>query len=102
MNRLGIKINPDIHYLTLNFLCVFLRVAPSLGRPPTRQLVPADHQPADAAADLPGEELVAAQTHRGPGGGEGLPALPAGPLHLLYQDPGPSEPGPQREPVQQR
>ncbi|XP_070079561.1 coiled-coil domain-containing protein 106 isoform X2 [Equus przewalskii] len=35
------------------------------------------------AAHGPGEELVAAEAHRGPGGGEGLLAVSAGQVHLL-------------------
>lgn len=64
-----------------------------------QQLVLGDHQPADPAADLAGEELMAAEKDWGPGGGEGLPALPAGPFHLLHKEP---RAGAETEPVQQR
>lgn len=48
----------------------------------------ADLKPADPPVRLPGEECLAAETHRGPGGGTKLPALPAGPIHCQHEPAG--------------
>ena len=51
-------------------------------------LLPTDLKPPHAASNLFGEELMAAEAHRGPGGGKGLPTMPVGALHQLHQEPG--------------
>lgn len=44
-------------------------------------------EPARSPVRLPGEEHLVAEAHRGAGGGEELPALPAGPLHRQPEEP---------------
>lgn len=45
-------------------------------------------EPARSPVRLSGEERLAAEAHRGAGGREELPALPAGPLHRQHEGPG--------------
>lgn len=76
---------------------VLLRVASICCPVSSKQLIHGDHQPANPAADLYGEKLLAAEKNWGPGRGEGLPPLPAGPLHLFHKEPWT---GAEPEPVQ--